>query len=86
MKKMFDPYKKIQQKKDEKEPLLLFPNIKKEINGKKYNYGGEYPFNKHLMYKLRKTMNGNGYDVHFQKRNQEGTFIVWWIKKAQRRW
>jgi len=84
MKKMFDPYKKIQRKREGKEPLLLFPHIKKDINGRKFSFGGEYPFSNSLMYKLKKTMNGNGYDVHFQKRQNEGTFIIWWRERAKK--
>ena len=83
MKRMFNPYKKIEKKKESKEPLLLFPNVKKEINGRKFNYGGEYPYHQSLLYKIKKTMNGNGYDVHFQKR--EDTVIIWWNKVPERK-
>jgi hypothetical protein len=75
VKPLFNPYK------DNKQSMLLFPHIKKEINGRKYSYGGEYPFNESLVYKIKKTMNSNGFDVFYQKRPEQKTVIIWWCKK-----
>ena len=81
MKKLFDPYKKMQKNKEE--PLFLFPNVKREINGKKFNYGGEYPNDGYLLRKIRKNMNSNGYDVFFQRRKD--TVIIWWKDGVKKR-
>lgn len=78
MKRMFDPYKKFNDSKDS----MLF-NVKKEINGKKYNFGGEYPFNPNLFYKIKKEMDRNGYHVHCQDRKEFGTTVIWWRKKDE---
>ena len=66
---------------EDKKTLLLFPNVKKEINGRKFNYGGEYPFSPDLMQRLRSAMKHDGYDVFYQHRKENGTMVVWWKRK-----
>jgi len=64
------------------EPQFLF-NLKKEINGKKYQYAGVYPNNQPFINKIRKLMNGNGYHiwVDFKTKKNEGKVVLWSRKK-----
>jgi len=48
----------------------------REFHGKKYQYGGEYPFNKVFLNKVKRVMKENGYDVHYQKADN-GNIVVW---------
>jgi len=57
-------------------PSIFF----REFHGKKYQYGGEYPFNKAFLNKVKRTMNENGYDVYYQKKDN-GKVMVWTRRK-----
>ena len=48
----------------------------REFHGKKYQYGGEYPYDKLFLKKVRRVMNGNGYDVFYQKK-EDNKIIIW---------
>jgi len=64
------------------EPQFLF-NLKKEINGKKYQYAGEYPNSKSFIEKIRKLMNNSGYHiwVDFSSRKSDNKIVLWSRKK-----
>ena len=68
-------------KKDKfKDNMFLF-NVRREFNGKKYQYGGEYPYNKAFIKRIKETMSSNGYDVYFQFKKPESKIIVWTRRK-----
>jgi len=48
----------------------------REFHGKKYQYGGEYPFNKIFLNKVKRVMKENGYDVYYQ-RKEKSKVIIW---------
>lgn len=60
------------------EPQFLF-NLKKEINGKKYQYAGEYPNNKAFIEKMKKIMHTNGYNiwVDYKSRKPDNKIVMW---------
>ena len=64
------------------EPQFLF-NLKREINGKKYQYAGEYPNSKSFIEKMRKIMHTNGYNiwVDFRTRKTDNKIVLWSRKK-----
>jgi len=62
--------------RDKKDSMLIF-NLYKDFNGKKYNYGGTYPFDRAFIKKMKKLLNGNGFDVQFQFKKKENKVIVW---------
>jgi len=66
----------------QQEPQFLF-NLKREINGKKYQYAGEYPNSKSFIEKMRKIMHTNGYHiwVDFSSRKSDNKIVLWSRKK-----
>jgi len=66
----------------QQEPQFLF-NLKREINGKKYQYAGEYPNNNSFIKKMRKIMLTNGYNiwVDFSARKADNKIVLWSRKK-----
>ena len=66
--------------KKSREPVFFF-NLRREFNGKKYQFGGEYPYDKPFVNRIKRVMNSNGLDVYFQFKRQENSFIIWTRKK-----
>jgi len=66
----------------QQEPTFRF-NLKREINGKKYQYAGEYPNSKSFIEKIRKLMHNSGYHiwVDFSSRKQDNKIVLWSRKK-----
>lgn len=58
--------------------IFNFP-VYKEIEGKKYHYGGEYPNKNEFRGKIKRLMNTNGYRTHFESTHKG--FIVWTRRK-----
>jgi len=58
-------------------------NFKKEVHGRKFNFGGEYPHNPKMIFKIKNVMNRNGYDVYFQHRKENNSVIIWWDKRRK---
>jgi len=68
---------KLRTKPDFEKNYGFFPSaFLREFHGKKYQYGGEYPFNKVFLDKVKRVMNHNGYDLYYQKK-EDGKVILW---------
>ena len=61
----------------------FFFYLKKEINGKKYQFAGEYPNDKSFINKIRKIMQNNGYHIwiDYKTRKDEDKIVLWSRKK-----
>jgi len=70
-------------KTQQKQVPYFFLNLKKEINGKKYQYAGEYPNKKSFINKMRKLMDQNGYHIwiDYKTKNNDGKILLWSRKK-----
>ena len=68
---------KLRTKPDFEKKYSFHPSVfLREFHGKKYQYGGEYPYNKPFLRKVKNIMNGNGYDIYYEKKNN-GNVIIW---------
>ena len=72
---------KLRTKPDFEKKYTFHPSVfLREFHGKKYQYGGEYNCDSVFLDKVKRVMNHNGYDVHYQK-NGNGNTIIWTRRK-----
>jgi len=68
--------------KQKKKFPRMFPQFfKKEIKGKKYQYGGEYKLDHRFIDRIKRTMKSNGYDVYVEHSKIDGKVVLWTRKR-----
>ena len=71
---------KLRTKPDFEKKYSFHPSVfLREFHGKKYQYGGEYPYDKMFLNKVKRAMRNNGYDIYYQKRPNNKVII--WTRK-----
>jgi len=63
-------------RRGQNEPLFFFKQYR-EFNGKRYQYGGEYPYSKPFVKEIKKTMKSNGIAAYFQFKRPEKKVVIW---------